>query len=88
MFDQFEKFMNRQAYLTSDTSWSGYIEVYPEGYYINLEGTRSGFQAFVSKDLTIRKPRKLGPMEGFYYVDGSAGQVYYMSPMRTEGRYR
>lgn len=81
-FDQFDKFMERQMYLTSDSSWSGYIEVYPEGYYVSLEGTRSSFQAFVSKDLTIRKPRKLSPMEGYYDVNGNAGQVYYMSSLR------
>lgn len=81
-YGQFDAFMNRQAYLTSEASWSGRIEVYPEGYYIFLEGTRSGFQAFVSNGDVIRKPRNLGQYEGRYDVEGVNGQVYYMSPLR------
>lgn len=83
-FDQFDKFMDRQYYLTSAGSWSGRIEVYPSGYYINLEGTRSGFQAFVSGDNVIRKPRMLGDMEGYYNVNGDNGQVYFMSARRNK----
>lgn len=82
-FDQFDKFMDRQIYLTSAGSWSGRIEVYPSGYYINLEGTRSGFQAFVSGDNVIRKPRTLNNMEGYYDVNGDNGQVYWMSQRRA-----
>lgn len=82
-FAQFDAFMNRQTYLTSAGSWRGVIEVYPSGYYINLEGTRSGFQAFVSGDRVIRKPRILGEMEGYYEVEGDNGQVYYMSRRRA-----
>lgn len=82
-FDQFDKFMDRQYYLTSAGSWSGRIEVYPSGYYINLEGTRSGFQAFVSEDNVIRKPRMLGDMIGYYEVNGDNGQVYWMSQRRA-----
>ena len=82
-FDQFDKFMDRQIYLTSAGSWSGRIEVYPSGYYINLEGTRSGFQAFVSGDNVIRKPRTLDNMEGYYDVNGDNGQVYWMSQRRA-----
>lgn len=78
-FEQFDNFMNRQIYLTSDTSWSGIIEEYPEGYYVKLEGTRGGFQAFVDGDSVIRKPMKLLPMIGYYDVNGSAGTVYWMS---------
>lgn len=81
-FDQFDKFMDRQYYLTSGGSWRGTIEVYPEGYYINLEGTRSGFQAFVSGDSVIRRPRRLSKMEGYYDIDGDNGQVYNMSQLR------
>ena len=81
-FDQFDKFMDRQYYLTSSGSWSGRIEVYPTGYYINLEGTRSGFQAFVSGDSVIRKPRNLGEMIGYYDANGDNGEVYWMSPRR------
>ena len=81
-FDQFDAFMNRQVYLTSDASWTGRIEVYPAGYYINLEGTRSGFQAFVLGDTVIRKPRNLGQMEGYYEVNGNNGHCYYMSRLK------
>lgn len=78
-FPQFDNFMNRQIYLTSDTSWSGIIEEYPEGYYVKLEGTRGGFQAFVQGDSVIRKPVKLSPMIGYYQANGNSGTVYWMS---------
>lgn len=78
-FPQFDDFMTRQIYLTSDTSWSGVIEEYPEGYYVKLEGTRSGFQAFVKGDSVIRKPVKLSPMIAHYDVNGNSGTVYWMS---------
>ena len=72
--------MERQFALTSDTSWSGVIEEYPEGYYIKLEGTRSGFQAFVQRDNVVRKPVKLDKdsLVANYIVEGNAGTVYYM----------
>lgn len=78
-FPQFDSFMDRQIYLTSDTSWSGVIEEYPEGYYVKLEGTRGGFQAFVQGDSVIRKPVKLSPMIGYYQANGNSGTVYWMS---------
>ena len=78
-FKQFDDFMNRQAYLTSETSWTGKIREYIEGYLITLEGTRSGFQAFVQGDKVIRKPRLLSKCRGEYDVDGNEGQVYWMS---------
>lgn len=83
-FKQFDDFMTRQIYLTSDTSWSGVIEEYPEGYYVKLEGTRSGFQAFVQGDSVIRKPTKLSPMSAYYEVNGNAGTVYWMSRRKGE----
>ena len=81
-FKQFDDFMNRQAYLTSESSWTGYIEEYPEGYLIKLEGTRSGFNAFVSGDSVIRKPVRLSDMIGYYDVSGNEGQMYFMSRRR------
>lgn len=82
-YPQFDAFMTRQIYLTSASSWSGKIEVYPEGYYITLEGTRSGFQAFVSGDDVIRKPKKLGSLQGYYEVNGENGEVYFMSRLKS-----
>ena len=83
-FKQFDDFMDRQMYLTSDTSWSGKIQQYIEGYWIILEGTRSGFQAFVDGDRVIRKPNpsKLTELIGVYDVNGNGGTVYYMSRNR------
>ncbi len=82
-FKQFEDFMTRQVYLTSESSWRGKIEKYSDGYYINLEGTRSGFQAFVSGDSVVRKPRRTSGLLGWYEVDGNSGTVYWMSEWRS-----
>ena len=81
-FDQFDKMMERQMYLTSGTSWAGNVTEYLEGYYIQLEATRSSFQAFVSGDDVIRKPAKLSDPIGEYQVSGDAGHVQWISPMR------
>lgn len=75
-FDQFDKMCDITFDLTSSSSWSGVIDEYPEGYYITLEGTRSGFQAFVQRDDVIRKPRNLSPVVRKYYVQGERGTVY------------
>ncbi len=81
-FDQFDRMLDRQMYLTSGTSWSGKVTEYPEGYYIELEATRSSFQAFVAGDSVIRKPTRLSDPVGQYDVQGDAGTVQYISPMR------
>ena len=81
-FDQFGKMIDRQMYLTSGTSWEGKVTEYPEGYYIQLEATRSSFQAFVSGDSVIRKPMKLSAPVGQYDVSGDAGHVQWISPMK------
>ena len=85
-FDQFDSMIEITVHLTSDSFWQGTIEEYSEGYYIKLEGTRSGFQAFVATggDI-IRKPRKLSEMIGYYDVQGSGGRVEHMS-RRRKGR--
>lgn len=81
-FDQFDKMMERQMYLTSGTSWTGKVTEYPEGYYIQLEATRSSFQAFVVGDHVIRKPAKLSDPVGVYDVEGDAGHIQYISKMK------
>ena len=78
-FKQFDTMCDIQFHLTSEASWTGYIDEYPEGYYIRLEATRSGFQAFVQGDVVIRKPRKLSEKIGTYEVEGTAGRVDWMS---------
>ena len=81
-FDQFDKMLDRQMYLTSGTSWSGKVTEYPEGYYIQIEATRSSFQAFVSANGdVIRKPTRLSDPVGEYDVSGDAGHIQYISPM-------
>lgn len=82
-FDQFDKMMDRQMYLTSGTSWTGKVTEYPEGYYIQLEATRSSFQAFVVGDDVIRKPAKLSDPVGEYDVSGDAGHIQWVSPMHA-----
>ena len=82
-FDQFDKMMERQMYLTSGTSWTGKVTEYPEGYYIQLEATRSSFQAFVSGDDVIRKPVKLSDPIAEYDVSGDAGHIQWVSPAHT-----
>lgn len=81
-FDQFDAMMGRQMYLTSDTTWTGKVTEYPEGYYVELEATRSGFQAFVSGPDVIRKPSKLSDPIGVYSVEGNAGHVRYIGPRK------
>ena len=74
--------LDRQMYLTSGTSWSGKVTEYPEGYYIQIEATRSSFQAFVSANGdVIRKPTRLSDPIGEYDVSGDAGHIQYISPM-------
>lgn len=81
-FDQFDAMIDRQMYLTSGSSWTGKVTEYPEGYYIELEATRSGFQAFVSGPYVIRKPRKLSDPIGVYSVEGNAGHIEYIGPRK------
>lgn len=81
-FDQFDKMMDRQMYMTSGTSWYGKVTEYPEGYYVQLEATRSSFQAFVAGADVIRKPVKLSDPVGVYEVEGDAGHVQYISKMK------
>lgn len=83
-YKQFDSMLDRQMYLTSDTAWTGTIDVYDEGYYIDLLATRASFAAFVQGDKVIRKPRNLSPMRGWFSVEGNAGTVYYMSKIRTK----
>lgn len=83
-FDQWDKMNEITLYLTSESFWQGTIEEYPEGYYILINATRSGFQAFVDPTGTvIRKPRNLSDMIGYYNVEGYSGKVDYMSKRRT-----
>ena len=81
-FKQFESFCDRQFYLTSESAWSGKVDVYPEGYYIQLEATRANFNAFVAGDHVIRKPVKLADKVATYQVSGNRGQVEWMSKGR------
>lgn len=81
-FKQFEAMNDITLHLTSDSFWQGTIDEYPEGYYIQLYGTRSNFVAFVEGDHVIRKPRKLSNPIVKYEVEGIRGQVDYMSKGR------
>lgn len=90
-FDQFDKFIDRQYYLTSGGGWTGIVDQYEEGYYIQLEATRANFNAFVSGDSVIRKPVHLSEKQATYNVSGDAGHVeyissptYYIDPMRAD----
>jgi len=78
-FEQWEKTMDRQFYLTSGTGWQGEVIEYPEGYYILIDITRGGFQAFVDGDRVIRKPRVLSNPVAKYSVSGDKGHVEYVS---------
>lgn len=82
-FDQFDNFCQRQFYLTSDASWEGTVTYYENrGWYIQLVGTRSDFNAFVDEDgNVIRKPRNLDPNDitGQYSVSGNNGHVQFIS---------
>lgn len=79
-FNQFQSFMDRQMYLTSGTGWTGTVDQYEDGYYIQLEATRSQFNAFVSGDTVIRKPVNPGKKVASYRVSGDAGHVEFISP--------
>lgn len=81
-YKQFDNMLAVQMGLTSGTGWTGDIDEYPEGYYIQISATRSSFQAFVQGDHVIRKPRILGDRIAHYSIDGDAGTVYYMSSGR------
>lgn len=81
-FDQFDTMMDRQMYLTSGTGWTGTVTEYPEGYYIQIEATRSSFQAFVTGDDVIRKPSKLSDPIVQYDISGDAGHIQWVSPMK------
>ena len=81
-FYQWEKTMDRQFYLTSGTGWQGTVTAYPEGYYIQIDVTRGGFQAFVEGDHVIRKPRVLSDPIGTYSISGDKGHVQYVSKLR------
>lgn len=83
-FKQFDSMIAVQFGLTSGSSWEGTIDEYPEGYYIQLTATRSSFNAFVSGDSVIRKPRNLSDKIGSYLVSGDAGTVYYMSKRKSK----
>lgn len=78
-FNQFQSFMDRQMYLTSGTGWTGTVDQYEDGYYIQLEATRSQFNAFVSGDTVIRKPVNPGKKVASYRVSGDAGHVEFIS---------
>ena len=78
-FDQFDKFIDRQYYLTSGGGWTGVVDEYEEGYYIQLEATRANFNAFVSGDRVIRKPINLSDKIASYQVSGDSGHIEYVS---------
>lgn len=78
-FKQFNSMCDIQFHLTSAPTWSGTIDEYDEGYYIQLEATRSSFQAFVQNDTVIRKPRNLSNEVTRYRVYGEEGQVTHMT---------
>ena len=78
-FKQFDTMCDIQFHLTSAPTWSGTIDEYDEGYYIQLEATRSSFQAFVQNDAVIRKPRNLSNEVTRYRVYGEEGQVTHMT---------
>lgn len=83
-FDQWEKTMDRQFYLTSGTGWRGEVTQYPEGYYVKVEVTRGGFQAFVEGDHVIRKPVRLSEPIGKFDIQGDKGHVEFVSRNRLE----
>ena len=78
-FDQFDKMCDITFNLTSDTAWNGKIDEFDEGYYIQLVGTRSMFNAFVHGDKVIRKPRHLSQKIGTYTINGTRGRIDWMS---------
>jgi hypothetical protein len=58
--EQFEKFLDRIFYLTSDTQWNGEVITSKEGMYFTLENARSKFQVFVNCNGQVeRKPKNL-----------------------------
>lgn len=81
-FDQFDRFCDIQLHLTSGSSWIGEVYEYEAGYWIKLSATRSGFQAFVSGDHVIRKPRNAGELIATYQIEGERGTIYYVREER------
>ena len=80
-FDQFDRFCDIQCYLTSGCNWTGIIDEYEVGYYIQIEGTRCSFNAFVCGDSVIRKlsSKKLGNKLRSFSISGIEGLVSWMS---------
>ena len=78
-YKQFDALLSRQLYLTSDTAWTGKIDEYETGYYVQVEATRSNFNAFVQGDTVIRKPRNPGEKIATYEIEGYSGTVHWMS---------
>lgn len=74
-YKQFNDMCQRTYLLTSDCGWSGTVDEYPEGYYIQIEGTRAAFSAFVSGDRVIRKPRLLSDKIKTWNVAGNEGHI-------------
>lgn len=65
--EQFEKFLNRIAILTSDTMWSGTVETCKQGMYFTLENARSKFQVYVNCHGHVeRKPHNIEFNRKFY----------------------
>ena len=86
-FDQFDKFIDRQFYMTSSGHWDGKVDEYESGYYIQLIATRAAFNAFVANGTVIRKPvgSKLGKLIHSFDVSGDSGEVQWMSSGRLKG---
>ena len=65
--DQFEKFIDRIIYLTSDKMWAGTVETCKQGMYFTLEKARSKFQVYVNCHGHVeRKPRNIEFNRKFY----------------------
>ena len=78
-FKQFDTMNDITCHLTSDCFWQGEVYEYEKGYYIQLNGTRSSFVAFVAGDMVIRKPRNAGLFLHRYSIEGRNGLVEFMS---------
>lgn len=78
-FKQFAAMNSRTFDLASESPWQGYVFHYEKGYYIQLEGTKSNFVAFVADDKVIRKPRNTGFLIHRYYIEGCDGLIEFMS---------
>lgn len=58
--EQFEKFLDRTLYLTSDTMWRGTVKTCKQGTYFELCGARSSFSVYVDCHGHVgRKPRNI-----------------------------